>query len=39
MLAFKEFCKIEEENAAKRIEKAYQKVVQVVLEQLLVLKN
>ena len=25
MLTFKEFCKIEEENAAKRMEKAYQK--------------
>ena len=25
MLTFKEFCKIAEENAAKRMEKAYQK--------------
>ena len=25
MLTFKEFCKMEEENAVKRMEKAYQK--------------
>ena len=25
MLTFKEFCRIEEENTAKRMEKAYQK--------------
>ncbi len=25
MLTFRQFCKIEEENAAKRMEKAYQK--------------
>ena len=30
MLTFKQFCMIEEESTAKRMEKAYKKAVQVV---------
>ena len=39
MLTFKEFCRIEEENTAKRMEKAYQKVVQVVTRVITRLKE